>query len=119
LPAAATSHRRALELFRDLGDEHGQMFALIGLRDVQRLTGAYRAAAGTVEQAQALSCDLGARYWQVWVLNQLSVLHRLTGDYPAAAASPSADLHGNRTHPGRKVARLPVRFSIRAYAGRL
>jgi len=33
------------------------------------------------------------------VLNQLSVLHRLTGDYPAAA-SPSADLHGNRTPSG-------------------
>jgi hypothetical protein len=64
------------------------MYAFSGLGDVQRLTGDYRAAAATVDQAQALSRDPRRPLMVGLVLNQLGVLHRLTGDYPAAASPP-------------------------------
>jgi hypothetical protein len=45
--AAATSHQQALELFCELGDQYGRIDALIGLGDVLRLAGDYRAAAAS------------------------------------------------------------------------
>ena len=85
-----TGRRRQLgpgaELFRDLGDRHGQAWAL-DLGAVQRLTGDYPAAAASLTQALQLSRDLGDRHGQAWALDDLGVVQQLTGDYPAATAS--------------------------------
>jgi tetratricopeptide (TPR) repeat protein len=85
--AAATSHRRALALCRDLGNLEGQAEALNCLGMEQQETGDYPAAAASQQQALALFGDLGNQEGQAGVLNCLGMVQQETGDYPAAASS--------------------------------
>ena len=60
-PAAAASLARALALYRDLGDQPGQAYALNQLGFVHVLTGDYPAAAASHQQALALARSAGDR----------------------------------------------------------
>ena len=86
-PAAAASHRQALELYRGLGYRLGQASALDNLGRVQLATGDYPAAATSHQHALALYRDLGHRVGQALALTNLGNVQARTGNYPAAAAS--------------------------------
>ena len=85
-PAAAASATRALQLYRDLGDQAGQAAALIRIGHLHVATDDYPAAAAELRQALELFSDLGHRRGQGDALNNLGQVHSYTGDYPAAAA---------------------------------
>jgi tetratricopeptide (TPR) repeat protein len=68
----------------------------VRLADVQRLTGDYRAAVTSQQQALELYRDLGAAYGQSLALNQIGALQRLAGDYPAAVTSQQEALQLSR-----------------------
>jgi len=85
-PAAAASLQRALALFGDLGDLHGQAYALNALGVVQQETGDYPAAAASQRRALALFREIGHRLGRAYALNDLGLVQQQTGDYPAAAA---------------------------------
>jgi tetratricopeptide (TPR) repeat protein len=58
-PAATASLTQALELFRDLGDRHGQAGASINLGELLSLSLAYREARGYFVQALSIACGIG------------------------------------------------------------
>ena len=58
-PAATASLTQALELFRDLGDRHGQAGASINLGELLSLSLAYREARGYFVQALSIARDIG------------------------------------------------------------
>jgi tetratricopeptide (TPR) repeat protein/transcriptional regulator with XRE-family HTH domain len=84
---SAALHRTALAAARRAGDRLGEADTLGELGIVQRDTGDYPAATGSLARALALYGDAGDLPGQANVLNQLGFLHVLTGDYPAATAS--------------------------------
>jgi tetratricopeptide (TPR) repeat protein len=59
-PAATASLTQALELFRDLGDRHGQAGASINLGELLSLSLAYREARGYFVQALSIARDIDA-----------------------------------------------------------
>jgi tetratricopeptide (TPR) repeat protein len=58
-PAATASLTRAVELFRDLGDRHGQAGASINLGELLSLSLAFREARGYFVQALSIARDIG------------------------------------------------------------
>src|SRR5262249_44969006 len=74
-------------LFADLGNLHGQAYALNTLGVTQEETGNYAAAAASQQRTLALFRDLGHRLGQAHALNDLGLVQQQTGDYPAAAPS--------------------------------
>jgi len=58
-PAATASLTRALELFRDLGDWHGQAGAPVNLGELLSLSLAYREARGSFVQALSIARGIG------------------------------------------------------------
>jgi class 3 adenylate cyclase/tetratricopeptide (TPR) repeat protein/transcriptional regulator with XRE-family HTH domain len=91
--ASAAGTQQALALYRDLGDQVGQVAqigqatALNGLGSMHLLSGDYRSAAATFQQALELFRGLGNHRGQAYALIHLSVGQRETGNYPAAAAT--------------------------------
>jgi tetratricopeptide (TPR) repeat protein len=84
--AAVTSATRALQLYRDLGDQAGQAAALHMIGVLRVITDDYLAAAAELRQALELFRSLGHRRGQADALHYLGLVHHQTGDYPAAAA---------------------------------
>jgi tetratricopeptide (TPR) repeat protein len=84
---SAALHQGALAAARQAGDRLGEADTLSTLGGLQRETGDYLAAAGSLAQALAFYRDVGDQPGQVYTLGQLGFLGALTGDYPAAAAS--------------------------------
>ena len=85
--AAIAAARRALELYRDLGDRAGQVKALNGLGFLHRLAGDYPSAAAYHQQALALCRDIGNWRGQAEARGGLGIVQQETGDYQAAVAS--------------------------------
>jgi tetratricopeptide (TPR) repeat protein/transcriptional regulator with XRE-family HTH domain len=84
---SAALYRTALAAARRAGDRLGEADTLAELGIVQRETGYFPAARGSLSRALALYGAAGDLPGQANVLNQLGFLHVLTGDYPAAVAS--------------------------------
>ena len=78
------SHRQALELARDAGDQLAEAVSLIDLGMVQQMTGDYQAATASYEQALVLARSVGSAFDEADALCELGAVRRLTGDYPAA-----------------------------------
>ena len=57
---------------------------------LQRLTGDYRAAAASQQQALGQLRDLGERSAQASALNELGLVQQLTGDYASRGRQPPA-----------------------------
>ena len=74
-PAAAASHRQALELYRDLGDRPARPTPSPA-RLRARAADDYPAAAAELRQALELFRDLGHRRGQGDALNYLGIVHR-------------------------------------------
>jgi tetratricopeptide (TPR) repeat protein len=89
---AIARHATAVQAARQLGDDLALANALDDLGIVQRLTGDYRAAARTGQEALDLYRDLGDRPGQASALHHLGTLWFLTDDYPQAAEALQASL---------------------------
>jgi len=83
---AISRHTAAAEFARRLGDRLSQANALDELGIVQRLTGDYRSAAQTQQEALRIYTGLGNRLGRANALSHLGYLHTLTDDYQRAAA---------------------------------
>ena len=73
-PAATGCHQRALELFRDVGDRSGQVFALGDLGAAHAQAGRHHQASTSLMGALALFRDLGNQYGEAGTLDRLGVL---------------------------------------------
>jgi len=84
---AAVLHRTALAAARQAADRAGQAAALRHLGIMHMLTGDYRPAAASLNQAAEIFRDIRDRAGQAHSINNLGSVQQRTGDYPAAAAS--------------------------------
>src|ERR1700735_3229062 len=110
--SAAASQRQALDLFRRLGDQLGQAWALDELDAVQLLTGNHPAAPPSLRQALQLHRDLGSRHGEVIALNSLGELSSQT-----SAAEEARDLHGQALIIAREIGAQPEEARARAGIG--
>ncbi len=83
---SAALHQSALTTARQGEDRPGEADTLSILGELQRETGDYPAATGSLARALTLYRDAGDQPGQADALNELGYLRTLTGDYPAAAA---------------------------------
>jgi tetratricopeptide (TPR) repeat protein/transcriptional regulator with XRE-family HTH domain len=83
-PRAVRDLEEALDIYRDIGDQHGQARALTTLGRVRHDTGDPRAAQD-LQEALSISRDLGNRPAQALALLYLSEVKVGTADYAAAA----------------------------------
>jgi Tfp pilus assembly protein PilF len=86
-PAAAASHRRALELCRDAGDRLGQAETLNCLGELASRTADGRQARGHHAQALALARQLGTPPEQARALEGIGHSHLRDGHASEATAS--------------------------------
>ena len=84
-PRPRPSPRRSA-LYRDLGDRLGQMNTLLWTGTLQRVTGDYLAATGSLSRALELSRSLGNRLGEANALHYLGAVRGATGDHAAAAS---------------------------------
>jgi tetratricopeptide (TPR) repeat protein len=92
-PDAVQVLKRALDVYRDLGNRLGEANALDDLGVTRRLTGDYTGAAQVLEQALDVYRDLGERLGEANALDSLGIVQWLTGDYQDAAQAFETALH--------------------------
>ena len=85
MPGPRDAQTRALEIYRALGNRHGEANALTDLGRVRRLTGDYAGADDAHTQALELYRALGHRLGEASALTDLGRVRCLTGDYPGRA----------------------------------
>ena len=78
-PAAAASHQQALELFRDLGDRHGQAEVLNSLGELSSRTAASQQARDYHTQALAIAREIGAPLEEARALEGIGHSHLQDG----------------------------------------
>lgn len=84
---AATLHRTAARIARDLHNQEGEANALRNLGLVQWLAGDYRPAIEVLELSQSIYRDLGEQVSEALILNDLGGVKEASGDYVGAADS--------------------------------
>ncbi len=94
---ALTLYRATLNVAHHTQDQLAQAGALADLGDMQTLTGDYRAATATHEQALELYRTRGDRLGEANALNKLGTVQQATGDYRAATASLARALELHRS----------------------
>ena len=81
---AGRQHRRALMLFRQTGEEEGQVYALNGLGDAAHGTDDHEQAAGHHLAALAMATDLACRDQQARAHAGIARARRASGDDASA-----------------------------------
>jgi tetratricopeptide (TPR) repeat protein len=98
--AARASLDRALDLYWDLGDRHGQADSLRYLGRVYQETGDYEIVASCYADALELYRGLDDRLGQAHTLNYLGIAQNVSDDYPAAedTLADALDLYRDLGH---------------------
>lgn len=87
LPETVQWYTRALEVFRDAGEETSEARVLADLGIAYRLSGDFAAAEKTYQQALAYWETTNNAYWQATLYNSLGVLQHMLGNYTTAAST--------------------------------
>jgi tetratricopeptide (TPR) repeat protein len=85
-PAATASLTQALELFRDLGDRHGQAGALINLGELLLVSSEYREARGYFTQALGIARGIDTPVEEAKALEAIGRSHVQEGNRGQGAA---------------------------------
>jgi tetratricopeptide (TPR) repeat protein len=119
LAAARWALARALDLYRDLGDQHGEASASGRLGALLVMAGEVTDAAAALQRAQALYRELGSRAGEAVTLSGLAVLRRLTGDDQGAvrALERAGDLYRDLGHRAAEAETLNRLGTLRLQAG--
>jgi tetratricopeptide (TPR) repeat protein/transcriptional regulator with XRE-family HTH domain len=91
-PAAAENLRRAIELYDNLGEHHGEADALNELAAAHYLSGNYPAATDELIRALRFYRDLGDQLGEAHTLNHLGAMQQRIADYPTAVANQTQAL---------------------------
>jgi DNA-binding SARP family transcriptional activator len=92
---AETHLRRALALYRNLGDRSGEGGCLYSLSQICEQQGEYGEALRCAEQALSLYRDAGDKAEEAWALNAVGWLHVITGSQELARSycEPALTIH--------------------------
>jgi tetratricopeptide (TPR) repeat protein len=107
-PAATASLTRAPELFRDLGDRHGQSGASINLGELLSLSLAYREARGYFVQALSIARDIdtpaGEGRGAIDLQQALAIYRRIGAPETQCVRAPSSSSYDHRGQQGGPMA---------------
>ena len=96
-PGADDVLNRALEIYRALGDRHGEANALTDLGYLRHLNGDYPGAVDVLNQALEIYRTCGDRHGEANALTELGHVRHLSGNYPGAGDAHTRALELYRT----------------------